>query len=267
MVGGEAMKTLLERARSGESLADLEIVDMHGHFGRYLHAIPDLTAEGLVRVMDRLGVRSILVSHMQCMSQHTHRGNEEVLTAMRAFPGRILGYAVVWPVDGDTRAEMEWCAAHGFTGLKLHSSNGFAYTDPVYAGALSVANERRMPVLLHAWGAASDFAAIRELAAKYPEASFLFAHSGTGGAEAECIRLAREVPNAYLDLAYSQGPRGLVERLVAGAGAEKVLFGSDCYFFSMTQQIGKVLGADLSDGEKRKILSENALRILERVQR
>ncbi|HOQ29210.1 MAG TPA: amidohydrolase family protein, partial [Armatimonadota bacterium] len=141
------------------------------------------------------------------------------------------------------------------------------YTDPVYAGALSVANERRMPVLLHAWGAASDFAAIRELAAKYPEASFLFAHSGTGGAEAECIRLAREVPNAYLDLAYSQGPRGLVERLVAGAGAEKVLFGSDCYFFSMTQQIGKVLGADLSDGEKRKILSENALRILERVQR
>ena len=55
---------------------------------------------------------------------------------MRAFPGRILGYAVVWPVDDDTRAEMEWCAAHGFTGLKLHSSNGFAYTDPVYAGAL-----------------------------------------------------------------------------------------------------------------------------------
>ena len=57
-----------------------------------------------------------------------------------------------------------------------------------------------------------------------------------------------------------------MERLTAGAGAEKILFGSDCYFFSMTQQIGKVLGADLSDDEKQKILSGNALRILERVQ-
>lgn len=259
------MKTLLERARRGECLADLEIVDMHGHFGRYLQAIPDLTAEGLVRVMDRVGVRSILVSHMQCMSQYARRGNDEVLEAMRAFPGRILGYAIVAPFEGDPAAEVERCAANGFVGLKLHSSNGFAYTDPVYAGALAVANERRMPVLLHTWGAAADFAAVREMAAQYPEASFLFAHSGAGGAEAECIRLAVEVPNAYLDLAYSVGPRGLVARLAAGAGAAKVLYGSDCYFFSMTQQIGKVLGADISEDDKRTILSANARRILGRV--
>ena len=261
------MKTLLERARAGEPLDDLGILDLHGHFGRYAHGVPDLTAAGLVRVMDRLGVRSLLVSHMQCTSVHARRGNDEVLEAMRAFPERILGYVVVSPAEGDPAAEVERCLANGFTGLKLHSSSGFAYTDPVFAGAFAIANERRLPVLLHAWDAAADFAAVRELAGKYPGASFLFAHSGAGGGEAECIRLAGEVPNVYLDLAYSLGPRGLVERFVAGGVVDKVVYGSDCYFFSMTHQIGQVLGAQISDEAKRKILSLNARRILARVER
>jgi predicted TIM-barrel fold metal-dependent hydrolase len=58
----------------------------------------------------------------------------------------------------------------------------------------------------------------------------------------------------------------MVEKLVAEAGAENVLFGSDCYFFSMTQQIGKVIGARISDGDKHKILHENAQRLLDRIE-
>ena len=114
--------TLLQRARTGEALGDAEIIDMHGHFGRYLHGVPDLTAAGLVRVMDRLGVRSVLVSHMQCTSIHVRRGKIEVLEAMRAFPGRILGYAVVFPTSADaSAAELRRCLENGFTGLKLHT--------------------------------------------------------------------------------------------------------------------------------------------------
>ena len=86
------MSTLLERARRGENLADLDIVDMHGHFGHYTMPIADMTPEGLVRVMDRIGVASVLVSHMQCVSMHAQLGNDEVLAAMRVCPGRILGY-------------------------------------------------------------------------------------------------------------------------------------------------------------------------------
>ena len=259
------MTTLLEQARNGQCLAALGIVDLHAHFGRYLQAVPDLTAAGLVRVMDRLGVKTIMVSHMQCTSLYARRGNDEVLAAMRAFPGRILGYAVVSPVEGEVAGELRRCLANGFTGLKLHTSNSFVYTDPVYAEALGVANERRLPVLLHTWGSAADFAAVRELAAKYPAASFLMAHSGAGGGEVECLRIVKELENVYLDLAYSLGPRGLVERFVAGVGANRILYGSDCYFFSMTQQVGKVLGADISDEDKRMILSLNAQRLLARV--
>ena len=259
-------ETLLARGRRGDALGDLAIVDMHAHFGRYMQAIPDLSAEGLIRVMDRLGVASVMVSHMQCTSLFARRGNDEVAAVMRAYPGRVRAYAVVSPVGPPgPAAELKRCLALGFSGLKIHTANSFAYTDPAYAGAFEIAAERRLPVLLHTWGAEADFKAVRELAARYSGAAFLIAHSGAGNGETECIRVARELPNVYLDLAYSMGPRGLVARLVNGAGADKLVYGSDCYFFSMQQQVGKVLGAAVTDADKRRILSTNARGLLERV--
>lgn len=256
------MTTLSERGRAGEALAEVGVICLHGHFGRYSHTIPDVSAAGLVRMMDRVGVKAIMLSHMQCMAWGVRQGNDEVLAAMRAYPGRLLGYVVLSPVLEDVTAEMERCLAAGFQGLKLHNGNGFSYTHPAYAGALALASEHRLPVLFHTWGAAAEFAEVRKLAAAYPGANFIMAHAGTGGGEAECCRMAREFPNVYLDSCFSQGPRGLVARLVAGAGADKVLFASDCYFYSLTQQLGKVLGADLSDDVKRQLLAGNAARLL-----
>jgi predicted TIM-barrel fold metal-dependent hydrolase len=65
-----------------------------------------------------------------------------------------------------------------------------------------------------------------------------------------------------MDTCFSRCPLGLVEYLVAGAGAERVVFGSDCAFYSLTQQLGKIMGADLDDTAKKLILCDNAARIL-----
>ncbi len=91
------------------------------------------------------------------------------------------------------------------------------------------------------------------------------AHSGAGLNEKGYIELACEHENIYLELAMSGSTPGLVDRLVAGAGAEKIVWGSDTYFINMAQQVGKVLGARLSEEQKRIVLSENAKRILGRV--
>ncbi|NQT88026.1 response regulator, partial [bacterium] len=151
------------------------------------------SAAGMVKVMDRVGVQSLVVSHMQCTATDVRQGNDEVLEATRAHPGRILGYAVIYPVsDAAVAAEMKRCVANGFVGLKLHSSNGFAYTESAYGPALSVANEHCMPVLLHTWGARNDFSTVRELAPRYPRAAFLMAHAGAANGAGECIKLARD---------------------------------------------------------------------------
>lgn len=261
------MKTLLERARNGERLDDVEIIDMHGHIGWPKFVIPDTSVEGLVELMDRIGIRSIMCSHMCVLSSDVGWGNDELLDAMRRFPGRILGYVSIFPASADTvRAEVERCVNVGFHGIKLHNSNGFAYNDPAYLPAYQIANERRMPALFHTWGQEQELKEIQEISRSYPEMSCLLAHSGAANGD-KAFGMARESANIYCELAYSVSPRGLVARAVQSAGEAKVVWGSDGYFFSSAHQIGKVLGADISDETKRKILSGNARRILDRIVR
>jgi hypothetical protein len=225
-------------------------------------AVPDTSAATLVAVMDRIGVRTMVCSHIQSGGAEVIRGNREVLAAMRAFPGRILGYLSVWPsAEAAVRAEVERCLDAGFVGVKVHNSQGFPYTHPAYVPAYEAAHEQHLPVLFHAWGGEREFVEIAEIAQRYPNASVLLAHAGCENEEGY-LRLACEHANVFLDTAYSASPRGLVERLVAGADAEKVVWGSDAYFFSQSQQIGKVLGAKLPEETKALILSGNATRIL-----
>jgi len=261
------MTTLLERARRGECLAGVGIIDMHGHLGRVEFCIPDLSPATLVAAMDRVGIESIVVSHVRCLFSRPGLGNEAVLDAMRAFPGRILGYVVLLPTSEEAvREEMERGVANGFVGLKLHNANGIQYDEPKYEPALAIANERRMPVLFHTWGRDEEFEQFRVLAAKFPDASLLLAHSGAAN-EAEYVKIAQEFENIYLDVCFSTGPRGLVERLVEGAGVDKVVWGSDAIFLSITQQVGKVLAARLPEEDKIRVLSANARRILGRIRK
>jgi len=240
---------------------------MHGHLGPWSFAIPDLSPAGLLATMDRIGVARILVSHTSCISGDVSYGNDVVAAAIAEHPGRIEGYVALFPADAEfVAAETARCLDAGFIGLKLHNCNGFPYTDPAYAPALAVANERRLPVLLHTWGRAEEFRAVRALTEKYADIAWLLAHSGCVNAD-EYGRIGRECPNVYLDLAYSAAPRGLVKTLVDSAGAEKVIWGSDALFLCMPQQIGRVLGAEIGEEDKLKVLSGNARGILDRVRR
>lgn len=260
------MNSLLDKLRAGEA-PDFPVLDLHGHVGRYAFPIPDLAAEGMVEVMDRVGVESIVCSHMQCMGRNMDWGNREVLAYMRACPGRILGYVSLFPSsEAAVREQMETCLEAGFTGLKLHDHNGFPYDDPAYLPAFELVNERRLPVLFHVWGQERQFASIRRLAERFPEMSILLAHGGSQNPDGY-VQLALDAPRVFIDTCTSLCRRGMVEHLVAGAGVDRVVFGSDCYFLGLPHQLGKILGARLDDETKRRILHDNAAGILARCQR
>src|SRR5438034_10811348 len=86
----------------GQTQTDIELFDVQCGFGGMTPGDPKVVSvEELVTemarprigaVMDRVGVRSMICSHLQCMGADCARGHREVLAAMRAFPGRILGY-------------------------------------------------------------------------------------------------------------------------------------------------------------------------------
>jgi len=261
------VSTLLERWRRGENLSDLDIVDIHGHIGRADFAIPDTAASSLVHVMDHIGVAASVISHIRCLSDATEHGNHVTLEAIKRFPGRLFGYCILWPASADiVRTETELCVNNGFSGIKLHSANGFSYDDPAYEPALKIADELHMPVLLHTWGEVDMFRQVRLISGKYPNLNIVMGHSGCLSKDEYC-KTARELDNVYLDLCLSRTPLRYVKSMIEGAGEGKVLWGSDGLFINMAHQLGKVMGADLSDGVKRKILSSNARRLLADIRR
>jgi len=237
------------------------IVDMHGHYGKYAKfPIFGGHADDLVEEMDRVGVEKILVSHHSCISTEVVWGNNQVLDGMKRYPGRILGYATCYPVNGDLGiGEVERCLDAGMPGIKLHNSNGFAYTDEKLKPVWEYANERKVPVLLHTWGDVNKLAPILDT---YPDTPVLFGHSGCVNQEMYA-EYAKKYPNVYLELCHSGSRYGLVEYFVREVGAERILFGSDAPWMGIQQQLGRILFADITEDEKKTILIENPRRILE----
>ncbi len=257
------MKSLLSRLRAGEP-PPFPVTDLHGHVGRYAFAIPDLSAEGLLRVMDRTGVGRMVCSHMQCMGPDTAQGNAMVADFMRRAPGRILGYVSVFPSSADrVRSEVRRWLDAGFVGIKLHNANGIGYDDPAYVPAFELADRRCLPVLLHTWGTPAEFDVAVAVARAFPRLTVILAHGGCADPEGYA-RTVQKAPNLVMDTCFSRSPLGLVERLAASAGADRIVFGSDCCFYSLTQQLGKIMAAGLDDRAKRLILAENGDRILAR---
>jgi uncharacterized protein len=258
------MSTILEMARNGEPLP-FEIIDMHGHLGRYNFPIADHSPGSMVDVMDRIGVNKIICSHMQCMSTSIEFGNDEVYDAMTAYPGRIHGYVVLFPWSREAvKSEVEKRIQQGFSGIKLHSSNGFSYDVDAYHAGYEIADDLCLPILFHTWGQEDCLNELRAISKRYPHANLLAAHAGAAN-EAGYIELANECPNVYLDLAFSGSYRGLVQRFADAVNPEQIVWGSDAYFFGQGHQLGKVVGANVSDEIKKMILGENAARIMSKI--
>ena len=257
------MTTLLEKGRLGESLAEYEIIDMHAHL--MLGPVPwgEDSADHLVRAMDQSGVKTSVVSSLQCAGFRMEACNEVMRAALERHPDRLLGYVYVWPGDPDAvRAEVERRLAQpGFVGIKMLVLMGYDYLYPGYAPAFEIANERRMPVLLHTYGGQAGLDDVPALAERYPDVNFVLAHAGAQKVEHH-IRIARQVEHAYLELCTSSATYRAVETLVENVPLERIVWGADDLPLNMSHQLGKVLGAEVPEEAKKQILSANARRLL-----
>lgn len=255
------MSKLLEKARAGEPLG-IDIIDMHGHYSPPQFCVPELSAESLIDSMDRMGVSKLFCSTMYTHTANANAGNQLLLEAVKKFPDRISGYVSAFPASCESvKKEIEKYLGLGFSAIKLHDSNGIPYSDSAYNAAYEIAHELHMVILFHTWGGENQLNPLKDISKRYPNAILLAAHAGAAN-ENGYIELAKECKNVYLELAYSGSPRGLVKRFVNAVGAEKIIWGSDCYYFGETHQLGKVVGARISDAEKTLILSGNAKRLL-----
>ena len=242
------------------------VFDVHGHLGRWdLKYYSDYTAAQMIERMDQLGIERFAVSDILAIGPDFRAGNNRIGQAVADFPERIAGYAVYNPnYESEMKDEMARCFDElGCSGIKLHCAlHQTNTTDKSYRLAFQTAHEQQCPMLCHTEGETSP-QFFRSILQEYSGCQFIYAHIGGGdkaGLE-PLIEVAQECPNLFFDLGVSNIPRGVLTWLVQNAPVEQILYGSDHPLNGFAFQLGRVLFADISDADKRKILWDNAARI------
>lgn len=108
---------------------------------------------------------------------------------------------------------------------------------------------------------ASTPAELAELAARYPKQKFLCAHAG--GEWERGIRAVQNSPNILIETSGFDSTAGFIEMAVRELGAGRIVFGSHLPSRSLGTELAKVLGAEISDRDKRLILGTNYRQLLQ----
>ena len=267
---------IMAEARQGKPLSDL-VLDAHTHMmdeGAYIGGaggnMLDGGPDGIHRLAQRLGVDGMgIMSWNGPVSVQADEGNECVRTALDAFPDVYWGLAT-FDVARDSaqtqRAKLEAIFAdRRFLGLKPYPEYDIAYDDPRYDVWWEFGNERHLYAAFHPvrWYEAGEFESV---CSRFPDLTVIAYHCGGSYEIADvAIELARKFPNFRAEITLTPSCLGIIDYLVEGCGADRVLYGSDQPMRDPRQQLGWVVYSRLSVDDKLKVLGRNMQQIVEHI--
>ena len=263
---------ILARAKQGAPIDDMEVIDGHAHISEKGHSdiviavMPKADAAGVVERNARIGVDKTCASGWAGVWTDYAIGNETVGQAIQDFPEKIVGYATLDPLYvTDWENELKHCYEElGMRGMKpYYPRNKIPYNARAYEKWFAYGNRHRLFALMHP---SDNFVTeMEDLAPRYPDISFLLAHSGWSYEVARRhARLAQKFPNVFCEITFTSVTNGVIEFLVREVGSEKVIYGSDTSMRDPIPQFGWVAYADISETDKRNILGRNMRKILDR---
>jgi predicted TIM-barrel fold metal-dependent hydrolase len=250
----------------------MEIWDLHCHLSGVPGSTPEERLGQLIAYADRVGIQRLCVFMGMDFTndpspERFRQENDQVLQAIRHWPDRAFGFVYLNPKHVEASLqELDRCVRDGpMVGVKLWVA--LPCNRPELDPIVQRATELQVPIYQHTWlkitgnlpGESTPFD-MAELAARHPNAYLICGHSG--GDWERGIRAIRVYPNVSVDLSGGDPAAGLTEMAVRELGADRVLYGSDAGGRSFASQLGKVLGARITEAARRLILSENLKRLL-----
>ncbi len=237
------------------------------------------TAEDLIAEMDEAGVDiSVAFSFGWTDPGLIVETNSYVLEAMRLYPGRIYGMAVLQPTSGAQAVyELERCAVSGMIGLGelMPHGQGYRLNDiALLTPLMEVVRRYQLLVLSHcsepvghsyAGKGNVSLADIEAFLLAFPDVRFIAAHWG-GGLPFYTLmpEVKRITANVWYDTAatvflYRQDIFPMAAQLV---GADRILFASDFGLLRQRRIIEHITQSGLDAESLQKILGGNAQRLL-----
>lgn len=249
-------------------------IDSHVHSDLY-----DGPPENNIAFMNRLGIEKMFISRPITSGEGTPKDfikfNDLTLNAMKKYPGRLTGqFTVNVPYQKESLEEIKLRVDQGMVGLKVYTQ--VKINNPLFYPIIEKMIDLKMIIHMHSHcqlglggyrmkydtgikpntSIPEDFV---DIAKRYPEAMFQYAHIGGGGDYEYACKMFTNHPNIYVDTSGSNNPECMVDFAVKQLGEDRVFFGSDnCYY----QSVGKVLAANLTEGQKKKVFFESYNNIL-----
>jgi predicted TIM-barrel fold metal-dependent hydrolase len=241
--------------------------DAHTHLGldEDGHA---LSPEQHLRIMDDSGVAAANVFALNEPDREpAYRApNDRVLAWAAESPDRLYPF-VRLSLDEDPLGEAVRCLDRGARGIKLHPrAQAFRVDDRALEAVFALADERRLPVLIHAGRGLPPGMPLElgRVAERHPGASLILAHSAIV-AQAGIGELARSVENIFFDSS-TWSPYDQLN-LLALVPPEQLLWASDIPYgeplaaLNLFVRAARMSGAD--DAILRGMLSDTARGLLE----
>jgi len=262
------------------------VIDLHAHLGLWsMFHMNNPWEDHIIQVMDLLGIDKICIASLAAVGADATLGNQITFQAMKRYPQRIIGLAVInphWPKEAIT--ELNTCIKkNGMRGIKLHPTMyGYPIDGPGFRPAFEYARDYGLPIITHTdyaegrigppvGGSSLPFSKINvasplrtmEVAVKFPNVNVVLVHSGHDQEGHQlALEAARGLSNVYLDFSGTEKDFGLIEEYVSVLGASRVVFSTDEPYLDPRSALGRVTFAEITDEEKAQVLGLNAVRLL-----
>ena len=246
-----------------EDVPDLRLYDAHVHLGLRDPAALLATEEEALDALEQVDSRALLFP-LKEPAGYGH-ANTHMLEVCEAHPERFRALARLDPADGPLE-EAERCLEAGAVGLKLHPrGEGFELADERLDDVFALADEQRLPIMLHAGVGTPELGPqALDRARAHPNARFILAHCAVGSFEQTVPRID-EYDNVYFDTSW-WNPADLwaLFRMVPPS---RILYASDVPFSSPAEGAiltGRMaLQAGLSPDQVRGVMGGQLERLVE----
>jgi len=253
---------MMEMSAAEKLSPGFEVIDVHAHVGKWaLDGIEGSVYE-LRKLLDLSGISKVIVSSVLALCYDAREGNAEVERFVESDE-RVYG-AVVFNANYMDEARDEICRYADnprFVCAKNHPSYARM---PINAAPnlkmIELLSEKELPLTFHTW--AGDGPRAADVAKRFPKLTMFWFHSLAGEYKL-AAELVKNLPNVVLEYVTSTQERGKIEHLVSAVGADRLVFGTDESLQNPVYHLAPLYEANITDDDRRKILSENALRLFD----
>ncbi len=252
-------------------------IDAHAHI-----YFTDKSPEEQLEQGQRMGIDQQVISRylsvMPGTPEQFREYNDLTIKAMKKYPDQLLGGFVLNPhYKKESLEEIDRCADAGMIGTgELYYQ--VKINDPLYYPIIEKLIDMKMIIFSHAecqlgvggyrmkydghkepnTSIPEDFV---DVAKRYPEGIFQFAHIGGGGDWEYMCKALADSPNVYVDTSGSNNAEGMIDFAVETLGEDRLFFASDNSYY---QGVGKILASNLTETQKKKVFFDNYNNLLKK---